>query len=77
MKTTRLARVVLSATVLAVAALGAQALVSDALAGGHKCPRGIRSCSASQAGQPCDPNNPGIVCSAQANGSYCCLAFAP
>src|SRR5437867_2826815 len=43
---------------------------------GGSCGHGIRKCSASQVGQPCDPSNPGIICSAQANGSYCCLAVA-
>lgn len=44
----------------------------------HKgCGHGIKPCSASQVGLPCNPNNPGIICSAQANGSYCCLAYAP
>ena len=37
------------------------------------CPPGIRSCPASQVGQLCDPNNPALICSAQANGAYCCL----
>ena len=41
------------------------------------CGHGIKSCSASQVGLPCNPNNPSIICSAQANGSYCCLAYAP
>ena len=40
------------------------------------CPPGIRSCPASQVGQLCDPNNPALICSAQANGAYCCLAYA-
>lgn len=40
------------------------------------CPPGIRSCRASQVGQLCDPNNPALICSAQANGAYCCLAYA-
>jgi hypothetical protein len=41
------------------------------------CGHGIRPCSANQVGQPCDPRNPGVICSAQANGTYCCLAYAP
>jgi len=45
--------------------------------GGGSCGHGIKRCSVSQVGQPCDPANPGIICSAQANGSYCCLAYAP
>src|SRR5438105_8572287 len=31
------------------------------------CPKGIQPCSAQQVGQPCDPNNLGVLCSAQAN----------
>ncbi len=58
--------------------LAAQSLLVDAhAADGRKCPRGVRQCSATQVGQPCDPGNPSLICSAQANGSYCCLAFAP
>ncbi len=38
------------------------------------CPQGIKSCAASQVGQPCNPNRPSLICSAQANGAYCCLA---
>ncbi len=63
----------LCAVVLAVQAL----LVDSHAADGRKCPKGVRQCSASQAGQPCDPSNPNLVCSAQADGSYCCLAYAP
>ncbi len=68
------------AVTLAVGAvlLAAQALLADASAAdGRKCPRGVRQCSAAQVGQPCDPSNPSLICSAQANGSYCCLAYAP
>ncbi len=68
------------ALVLALCAvlLAARALVADAQAAvGPKCPRGVRQCSATQVGQPCDPSNPSLICSAQANGSYCCLAYAP
>ena len=40
----------------------------------HKgCPPGVKSCPAGQVGQPCDPNR---LCSAQANGADCCLAYA-
>ena len=65
--------------IVTIAAFGAglQSLRTQAAAGGNHCPRGIKSCSASQVGQPCNPNNPGIICSAQADGSYCCLAYAP
>jgi hypothetical protein len=44
---------------------------------GKGCGHGIKPCDASQVGQPCDPSNPGIICSLQANGAYCCLAYAP
>ena len=57
--------------------IGTSSLASRAAAGGAHCGRGIRSCSANQAGQPCDPKNPNLICSAQADGSYCCLALAP
>ena len=43
---------------------------------GGSCGHGIKRCSASQVGLPCDPSNPGVICSAQSNGSYCCLAYA-
>ena len=61
---------------IAVATMGLGALRAQAAAGGSHCSRGVKSCSAGAAGQPCNPNNPGIVCSAQADGSYCCLAVA-
>ena len=54
----------------------------DALAAGQGdqnrkgCPRGAKPCPASQVGQVCDPSNPALLCSAQANGAYCCLAYA-
>ena len=41
------------------------------------CGHGIQSCDASQVGQPCDPSNLNVICSAQSNGKYCCLAYAP
>jgi hypothetical protein len=59
-----------------VATFGAATLRTQAAAGGNHCTRGVKTCSASQVGQPCDPNNLNIICSAQANGSYCCLAYA-
>jgi hypothetical protein len=37
----------------------------------------VKACNANQVGQPCDPNNLNVICSAQADGSYCCLAYAP
>ena len=40
------------------------------------CPQGIKPCTANQVGQPCNPNRPSLICSAQANGAYCCLAYA-
>lgn len=42
----------------------------------RRCARGIQSCSAAQAGQPCDPNNLFLLCTPQSNGSFCCLANA-
>ena len=60
-----------------VATIGISALRSEAAAGSAHCGHGIKTCSASQVGQPCNPNNLSIVCSAQANGAYCCLAVAP
>jgi hypothetical protein len=49
----------------------------EAARGGNHCAHGIKSCSASRVGQPCDPNDLNVICSAQADGSYCCLAYAP
>ena len=48
---------------------------SDAY-GHRRCDRGIQACKASQAGQPCNPNNLNVVCTPQSNGSFCCLAVA-
>ena len=64
------------ATIL-VATIGIGALRSEAAAGGRRCGHGVQACTASQVGQPCDPNNLNVLCSAQSNGSYCCLAYAP
>ena len=58
-----------------VAAMGMRALQSQAA--GRKCPAGVQPCSAAQVGQPCNPNNLNIICSAQRGNSYCCLAYAP
>ena len=60
-----------------VAAIGISALRSEAAAGGRSCGHGVEACTASQVGQPCDPNNLNVVCSKQSNGRYCCLAYAP
>ena len=49
----------------------------EATANGKGCPKHIERCSADQVGQPCHPNNLNVLCSAQANGAYCCLAYAP
>jgi hypothetical protein len=73
----RIVRVGLVLSVIVAAAVGTSALRTEAAAGGNHCPRGVKKCSASQVGQPCDPNNLNIICAAQANGSYCCLAYAP
>lgn len=59
-----------------VATIGLRALGTQAARGGNHCGHGIKTCTASQVGQPCDPNNLNVICSAQANGSYCCLAYA-
>ena len=77
MKLNRALRAVAIIAAIAATGAGLQSLRTNAAAGGNHCPRGIHTCSASQVGQPCNPNNPGIICSAQANGSYCCLAYAP
>lgn len=77
MKPRTLFRVGLVSLALVAAGAGFGSLTSVADPGHKHCPRGIRSCSASQVGQPCDPNNLNVICSAQANGSYCCLAYAP
>ncbi len=70
-------RVVSVLAVIFVATVGMRALQAEAARGGNHCSRGIKTCTASQVGQPCDPNNLNVICSAQANGSYCCLAYAP
>jgi len=62
--------------VIFVATVGMRALRAEAARGGNHCSRGIKTCTASQVGQPCDPNNLNVICSAQADGSYCCLAYA-
>ena len=49
----------------------------EAAANGKGCPRHIERCSAGEVGQPCHPDNLNVLCSAQANGAYCCLAYAP
>jgi hypothetical protein len=49
----------------------------EAAANGKGCPKHIERCSADQVGQPCHPDNLNVLCSAQANGAYCCLAYAP
>ena len=66
---------VLAAIVVATIAL--HALRTEAAPGGNHCSRGTKPCTAKQVGQPCDANNPNLICSAQTNGSYCCLAYAP
>jgi hypothetical protein len=48
---------------------------SDTRKGG--CGPHVQACAASQVGQPCSPNNLNVICSAQSNGAYCCLAYAP
>ncbi|HZN53808.1 MAG TPA: hypothetical protein VFB67_00670 [Candidatus Polarisedimenticolaceae bacterium] len=77
MKPGAMLRATLVVATFVVVTLGAATLATHAAKGGNHCGKGIRACSASQVGQPCDPNNLNIICSAQANGSYCCLAYAP
>jgi hypothetical protein len=77
MKTRTMVRTGWVLAAMVVATLGAHTLRTEAAAGGNHCSRGVKTCSAGQVGQPCNPNNPGIICSAQANGSFCCLAYAP
>ena len=61
---------------IVVATMGVRALRTEAAAGGAHCGHGVKACTASQVGQPCDPHNLNVICSAQANGAYCCLAVA-
>ncbi len=77
MRLRALGRVLFVLVVVVATTVGFQALNTVANSGHSHCGHGIKSCDASQVGQPCDPNNLGIICSAQANGSYCCLAYAP
>jgi hypothetical protein len=77
MKARTMFRVGTVLAVLLVATVGTRALRVEAARHGNHCPRGIKTCAASQVGQPCDPNNLNVICSAQADGSYCCLAYAP
>jgi len=70
-------RIATTLFVIIAATIGIRALDTQAAAHGNHCPRGVRACSASQVGQPCDSNNLNVLCSAQADGSYCCLAYAP
>jgi hypothetical protein len=67
----------LAISILALAAAAIGSLRVEAAAGGRHCPHGVKACSAAEVGQPCDPQSPGVICSAQADGSYCCLAYAP
>lgn len=75
MKTRTILRVGWVLATILVATLGLRALQTDAA--GRKCPTGVQPCSAAQVGQPCNPNKPNIICSAQPGNSYCCLAYAP
>jgi hypothetical protein len=76
MKSRTMFRVGAVLAAIVVATIGVHALRAEAAAGGNHCTHGVKSCTASQVGQPCEPSNPGIICSAQANGSFCCLAYA-
>jgi hypothetical protein len=77
MKARTLARVasILALTILTTIAL--RGIQPKAAQGGNHCARGIKSCSAHHVGEPCDPNDANVICSAQADGSFCCLASAP
>jgi hypothetical protein len=72
-------RVVPLAIALVAGVVAVHALMGDAHAASDKrrCAHGVQACSASQVGQPCDPRNLNVICSAQSNGGYCCLAYAP
>ena len=60
---------------IVIASAGIHTLRTEAA--NQKCAHGVRACSAAQVGQPCDPNNLNIICSAQSGNRYCCLAYAP
>ncbi|HEY6178574.1 MAG TPA: hypothetical protein VIX73_29190 [Kofleriaceae bacterium] len=60
----------------ATASAGGDEPASSDAYGHRRCDRGIQACKASQAGQPCNPDNLNIVCTPQDNGSFCCLAVA-
>ena len=77
MKTRTMLRAAFVAATIVIATMGSGSLWTQAARHGNHCPRGIKGCSASQVGQPCDPNNLNVICSAQFDGSYCCLAYAP
>lgn len=67
---------------LVVLGFGTSAVMSPSaqglgLSNQARCGHGVKACDASQAGQPCDPNNLNVICSRQSNGHYCCLAYAP
>lgn len=75
MRTRSIIRVGSVLAAIVVATMGIHALTIEAA--GRKCAHGVQSCSASQVGQPCNPNNLNIICSAQGGNRYCCLAYAP
>jgi hypothetical protein len=75
MKPKTMLRVGMVLATIFVASMGIQALRTEAA--GKKCAHGVKACSAEQVGQPCDPNNLNIICSAQSGNRYCCLAYAP
>ena len=77
MKTRTMLRVGCVLATIFVATMAISALRTEAAAGGAHCWHGVKACTASQVGQPCNPNNLNIICSAQGNGAYCCLAYAP
>jgi hypothetical protein len=75
MKTRTFVRVGWLLAVILIATMGLRALRTEAA--GRKCSAGVQPCSAAQVGQPCNPNKPNIICSAQGGNTYCCLAYAP
>ena len=61
MKPRTMIRVGLVLAAVVVATIGLRALRTEAAAGGNHCTRGVKTCSASQVGQPCDPHNLSLI----------------
>ena len=64
------------AAAVALAATACGDAPSTLIEKSRSCGPHVQRCTAAEVGQPCDPNNLNVLCSAQANGSYCCLAYA-